>query len=161
MDCRLRTVPWIALSVLVVSVAACAMPQKAELDDFQGRATKGPLAVYWNCKNESGVLQVEGVAVQQGYPSPTRDLKFLLEGVDAHGATVSKGAAAAQDYYMIQMEQNPFRVAVQTVGTETRFNLEYTYWLHEAGGGNENDATPDDHAFVAKNICPVAKQAAR
>jgi len=159
MDCRLRTVPWIALSVLVVSVAACAMPQKAELDDFQGRATRGPLAVYWNCTTEPGALRVEGVAVQMGYSSPVRDLKFRVEGVDARGATVSSGVAAAQTYMMQQMEQNPFRVTVQTTGAETRFNLEYTYWLHVAA--SIVDADDEDHYFVAKNICPAGRQAAR
>jgi hypothetical protein len=60
---------------------------------------------------------------------------------------------------MQQMEQNPFRVTVQTAGTETRFNLEYTYWLHVAG--TVVDADSDDHEYVAKNICPAGRQAAR
>lgn len=156
---RHRWILWIALGVVGISVAACAMPQKAELDDFQGRATRGPLAVYWNCNKEPGKLTVEGVAVQMIYPSPTRELKFRIEGVDARGALVSSGAVEARDYIMHQMEQNPFRVTVQTVGTEAHFNLEYKYWLHVAG--SSVDADSEDHEYVAKNICPAGNQAAR
>jgi hypothetical protein len=100
------------------------------------------------------VLTAEGVAVQPGYPSPTRDLKFTLEGLNGRGTVVSKGEATAKDYVMHQMEHNPFRVSVRSVGTETRFILTYTYWLHIAGGGTSADAYPDDHEYVARNACP-------
>ncbi|HTX54962.1 MAG TPA: hypothetical protein VMD08_16275 [Candidatus Baltobacteraceae bacterium] len=153
-----RMLVGIALSVLVFSVAGCAgstgtTTQKAVLDDFSNRATRGQVWVYWNCSKQDGVLTVEGVAVQPGYPSPTRDLKFTLEGVDGRGTVVSKGQAAAQDLIMYQMEQNPFRVAVRTVGAENRFNLTYTYWLHVAG--TVVDADSDEHEVVARNACPA------
>jgi hypothetical protein len=148
----------VALTVLVFSLAGCAGStgtgtQKTVLDDFSNRATRGQVWVYWNCSKQDGGLTVEGVAVQPGYPSPTRDLKFTLEGVDGRGTVVSKGQAAAQDLVMHQMEQNPFRVAVRTVGTESRFNLTYTYWLHVAG--TNMDADSDEHEVVARNACPA------
>ena len=147
----------LALAGLAICLGACAgmAPQKAVLDDFSNRATRGPVYMYWNCSRpEGGLLQIDGVAVQPGFPSPVRDLKLRVEGLDARGAVVSKGEAAANDYVMHQMEQNPFRVTVRTVGTESRFDLTYTYWLHTSGGGNETVGEADDHDYVAKNVCP-------
>jgi hypothetical protein len=165
MNTRPRLVPWAPLVGLALIVGACAgtattssAPPKALLDDFAHRASRGPVSVYWSCSRpEANVLQVEGVAVQAQYPGPTRELTFRLEGVDARGATVTTGAAPARDLMMYTMEQNPFRVTVRTVGTEARFTLAYTYWLHENGGGNMGDAESDDHEYLATNACPAGK----
>jgi hypothetical protein len=165
MNTRPRLVRWVPLAGLALIVGACAgtattssAPPKALLENFTNRAFRGPVSVYWSCSRpEANVLQVEGVAVQKAYPGPTRDLTFRLEGLDGRGATVSWGTAPARDSMMYTMEQNPFRVTVRTVGSEARFNLTYTYWLHESGGGSQTDADTDDKEIVAQNVCPAGK----
>jgi hypothetical protein len=150
--------PRIVLAILALGLAGCAAPQKAMLDDFPNHATRGPVYVYWTCSRpEPGLLQVDGVAVQPGYPSPVLGLKMRLEGLDARGATLSVGEATAKEYAMQTMQQNPFQVTVRTVGTEKRFNLTYKYWLHMSGGGMEADGEPEDHEYVAQRACPAEK----
>jgi hypothetical protein len=153
-----KQICWSLALGIALSLAGCATSttQRAILDDFANRATRGPLYVYWDCSKQApGLLQVEGVAVQPHYPAPVQDLKFRLEGVDGRGNVVSKGEATAQDYMMHQMEQNPFRLVVRTVGTEARYNLTYTYLLHISAGGNAADADSPEHEYVAKNVCPA------
>ncbi len=85
------------------------------------------LNVYWNCSQpEPGLVQVDGVVQDRG----DRGVKFIelsLVGVNSRDGSVAQAKTSLPDTVLYTNQLSPFRLGLQTVGSEARFDLYYQY----------------------------------
>jgi hypothetical protein len=146
----------VVLTGVGLSLVACAiLTPDRPLDDFAHTAIRWDIELYWNCaRPERGLLQVEGVAISTYLQAPIKDLKFHLDGIDAHGARVSRTEGAARDYLIPLMARSPYRLTLRTVGREIRFDLAYSF-LGQESGGMSSSSNSGEGVSVLRNVCPA------
>jgi hypothetical protein len=93
---------------------------------FAHRVGSAHVVLYWNCERpEAGRLQLDGIA--QSPWSEIRSLEFELVGVDRRDRIVSEIRGEARDPVIGSNQISPFRLDLQTVGGEVRFDLFYQH----------------------------------
>ena len=157
METQTAPLQWVALAAIALSLAACTVVAGLQpVDGFAHKAIRWDIELYWNCvRPEPGLLHVEGVAISTYFQAPIQDLTFRLDGVDAQGASVSRVEGAGRDYLIPLMGQTPYRLILQTVGTEVRFDLTYSFLGQESGGMSNSS---ESGYRMIKNVCPVEKR---
>ncbi len=113
--------------------AAYAYPPRG----FAHEASDSHVDFYYNCLMQpSGDLRVEGVAFNPRESQPIGNLEFELDGVGAHGSTVSEGTTQVKNYKILTGQSAPFQIDLHPVGSESRFDL---YYVYQFGEGDHND----------------------
>jgi hypothetical protein len=118
---------------LVLGLMGCVSGQAPErtspvsLNTFAHRIGSSYLVLYWNCERpEPGRLQLDGVA-QSPWGAEIRSLEFEFVGVNMRDRVVSETKGEIRDPVIRTREVSPFRLDLQTVGSEVRFDLYYQH----------------------------------
>jgi len=116
---------------------------------FGSRVSSPDLTLYWNCaRPDPTLVQVDGVA-QNTSGDHVRFVRFELVGIDASGKEVSGGQGSLRATVLYLNQTSPFAVQAKTTGTESRFDLHYSYTVQGFGDGGSGT----DGGFMARDIC--------
>ncbi len=126
---------WLLMLLAASAVAGCAWAGRstpvAPTHVFAHRFTDGHVALYWNCRQEAGLLTFEGIAQNPWEAQPIRLLEFGLIGADAQDWTISMAAGAARDFQILTNQMTPYRLNLRLAGEDARFDLYYRYQFLE------------------------------
>jgi hypothetical protein len=156
--------------VFVMSLAGCAAMEApgsgawpgAPPETFAHRVATSEVVLLWNClEPEPGRLRVEGVAQNPWQSQPISYLEFDLVGVNAQNRTTAETTEAARDFLIYTNQSSPFRLDLQTTGTEVRFDLYYHYRFNEefdmdaliAGPPVASPRLPANQNQLVRDVC--------
>ena len=136
------------LLALAVTLSACAAGYdqaqplgKIQWPPAEYRHTVSTTALrqYWNCSQPAGdVMRLDGLAANLWNDQPVKFMEWTLAGVDKDGRTVSSATIGAKVLQLWANQYTTYQIALRTTGTETRFDLYYTYQFWDNG----KDAVP-------------------
>lgn len=151
-----------------VSVQTPATTSPVSLSTFAHRIGSSHVVLYWNCvRPEAGRLQFDGIA--QTPWAEVRFLEFELVGVDLRDRMVSETRGKARDLVIRTHEVSPFRLELQTVGSEVRFDLYYQHQFvpdeMDAMLAGPPKAPPRQvaqaHRFLVRDVCSETQHRSR
>lgn len=130
-----RWLPFPALA-LIAACAACAgaVPHQPIPDyaRFSHSWAAQHVTLYWDCAEvEPGVLQIDGVGVNQWEPVPPEFLELNVVGLDGQGRALSRVQGSAQGGELVKNFPAPFRLDLRQQGGEVRVDLGYRYWYRD------------------------------
>ena len=95
--------------------------------DYANQAGDGNVMFSWNCtQTQPNLLVVDGI-VNDTMNASIQDVTVQVVGIGPGGGQVSSGKGAPSQWIVTTMARTPFQVTVNTTGTETQFNLYYSY----------------------------------
>jgi hypothetical protein len=162
------------ITSLVLSLMGCASglapvtTSPALPSAFAHRVGSSHVVLYWNCERPgSGRLELDGIA--QSPWAEVRSLDFDLVGLDAQDHIVSESKGWPRDSLIQTNQASPFRLGLQTVGSEVRFDLFYQHQNvpeeMDALLAGPPMARPRLHAqamrFLARDVCSETQHRAR
>ncbi len=120
------------ITFLALSLIGCASGQApvtappALPSAFAHRVGSTYVVLYWNCERPGpGRLELDGIA--QSPWSEVRSLEFELVGVNMRDRIISETKGEVRDPVIRTHQVSPFRLELQTVGSEARFDLYYQH----------------------------------
>ena len=115
---------------LSLLVAGCAGGMGAGPEvDYANQAGDGNVMFSWNCTldiAQHNQLVVNGI-VNDTMNASIQDVTVQVVGIGPDGGQVSSGKGSPSQWIVTTMARTPFEVTVNTTGTETQFNLYYSY----------------------------------
>jgi hypothetical protein len=140
------TLPAVLLLALLVTLSACAgkgydqAPMLGKIPwpptEYKHTISTTALRQYWNCTKTGDVMRLDGLAANIWNSQPVRFMEWTLAGVDNDGRTVSSATVDAKVLQLWANQYTTYQIDLQTKGTETRFNLYYTYQFWDTGKDN-------------------------
>ncbi|HTU02900.1 MAG TPA: hypothetical protein VMG58_13820 [Candidatus Sulfotelmatobacter sp.] len=122
------------LAALSVTCAGCAAVQSppAAPESFEHTVSSSHVELDWTCSQPaSGLLQVDGIALNRWQVQEIRFLEFELVGVNDRERTVSEARADLPAIQLRMNDPSPFRLQLRAAGTEVRYDLYYQYRFTE------------------------------
>jgi hypothetical protein len=107
--------------------------------EYRHTVSTTALRQYWNCTRPGAdVMRLDGLAANIWNNQPVRFMEWSLAGVDKDGRTVSSATVKAKVIQLYTNQYTTYQVDLRTTGTETQFDLYYTYQFRDSG----RDAVP-------------------
>ena len=142
-----------ALTLTMIVLSGCAGTMVPMPGAFPQQYSDLNIALGWDCSRAGGAVTVKGVAMSPELLNLT-NVQFTLYGMSAQGVQVSQAQGAPQSY--VVTDSTPFTVTLQTVGSEVRYDLAFTYTIGE-GGGRKGGFDTSPQNGLKTNACPGLK----
>jgi len=122
---------WSVLWKIVVTammLVGCAGGMGGGQDvNYANSTGNGNVILNWNCtKPQPNVLQVNGT-FDNTTMAGLQEVTIQIVGIGPSGAQVSSGQGTTSQWIVTTMSRTPFQVTVNTTGTESKFNMLYSY----------------------------------
>ena len=135
--------------LLAVMLAGCASNTKGTepIVVYANETGDTAIVVSWNCSRmPPNLLMVKG-AVRDISAGNVQDVAIQVVGIGPDGGQISSGQGFTEEIILTPSYASPFKVAVNTAGTEKRFALFFSYRVGTTTYASPQQANPP-------NACP-------